>query len=444
MSKLEKTYRKMLLEGKALKKEAEGEDDLEMNKKDQEVVTEEEEAEAQSKQKMGATPNKPPAAANRPADNKTQGLSSTKVEAEMPLPEPKVPGKAAAANRPADNAGKGLKEAEDMEKDMDKEDEKDKEVVEAEDLTKDPVVKNREDDAVMEEDDAEMDDKDKEEKDVVAEAEAEDAKDDEEMKDKLAENTKTAVKQMGNLLEDHGLLEETHKDQVKTLFEAALSDRTKIIRENLQEQYARKLDRAIKTSEDSLIESLDRYLGKVVNEWLEENRLAVESGVKSEITESFLGAMKSVFEDHYVVVPDEKLNVVESVAAENEELEAKLNEEMKARMDAEAKLSAYRKADVIATLSEDLTLTERERLVELTEEIDFSDRATFTKKAKTIKENFLRKPVKGAGDVEILNEDAYAGNTGNKPVSAVEQKYGRVLSRMSENKFDVKTNASDK
>lgn len=462
MAKLEKTYRQMILEGRKLRKEQD--DNLDMMNKDKEIVKEGEEAEDQNKQKMGATPEKPSSAANRPADDSSKGLKEGDAETEKDMKNPadekdkkEVVAEAnlpPSANRPADNKQQGLKEkcklkeadgekpgdaAMDKEPDADPDDK----LKEAEELTQDPVVKARQEggdgsDGVP----SKADTQGKKIQEAEAEAAAADAKDDKEMKDKLAENTKTAIRQMGNLLEDHGGLEAGHKDQVKTLFEAALSDRTKIIRESLQEQFDKKLTRAIETSEDSLIESLDRYLDKVVANWLQENRLAVETGVRAEITESFLGAMKAVFEDHYVDVPDEKLNIVESIVAENEEMEAKLNAALQEKLTVEEQLTAFRKAEVLETLAEGMTLTEKERLAELTEEISFTDKPTFMKKAKTIKENFLRKSP--AGDAEILNEDAHAEDTRKAPVSAIEQRYGRVLSRLSENKFNVNANPADK
>lgn len=317
-------------------------------------------------------------------------------EAEQDLKKGDEPEKpSAAANRPADDSKKGLKEAKKM--------------------------KKEEKDDCDDEDDDDMD----EEKDMEDKEKA--------MKEKLKESHDASMAEMGSLLESQEALAEDHKDQVKTLFEAALTDRTKIIEESLRAKYENDLNEAVKEVEDSLVESLDRYLDKVVANWLEENRLAVESGVKGEIVESFLAGMKTLFVDHYVAVPDEKLDLVENIITESEEMEAQLNEEMKRRMQLEAELQSFKKKEVIETLAEGMTMTDKERLIELTEEIDFKDADGFAKKVKVIKEGFVKKSPSNS-EIEILNEGE---GQNSKPASTATNMYTEVLSRMSVDKFGM-------
>jgi len=430
--KLEKTYREMLKESNV------GELDENKQSNSGKPHTDDDpkvEVEDQGKQKKGVEPEKPKDVANRPADDSKKGLKEGKKakkknetddmdaddeddleesdetasdRVKRGVPAKKAPleegqTKAAGANRLADktdNLAEGDNPFDKKDKKDDKEDEKD--IDEAED------------------------------------EEDEDEKSEKKMDEALAGSSSEAMDDMGDLLEGQESLQEEHKEQVKTLFAAALTDKTKIIRENLQEQYDRKLDEAISESEDALVESLNTYLSKVVKEWLSENSIALEQNIRTEITESFLGAMCNVFEDHYVVVPDEKLDLVENILDENEEMEAKLNEESEARLIAEDKLSEYKKADVISELSEGMTLTEKERLTELTEDIDF-DEDTFEKKAKTIKEGFI-KNVPTSVDEEILNEDAHA----EEDASPIAKRYGAALSHMSKDQFSMKNNSQDK
>lgn len=446
MSKLEKTYREMLKESNAprldeAKKKKMKEQDDDMDKEDDEEDLDENvqkdsgepevkdddpkvDPEKQETQKKGDRPEKPKDAANRPADDSKQGLAEAK---------------------------KKMKEQDDDEDDDDDDEEMDESKETPEDrirrgvpAKKDPLEeskgkrgkKHEQDEKPGVEKGQDLDDEDGE---VPGE---QDTGPDEknERKKKLKEHSRKAISEMGSLLESQGDLTEEHRQEVTTLFEAALADRTKIIEKSLHEEYNQLLDEAIEDIESSLVESLDQYLDKIVAEWLNENRLAVESGVKAEITESFLGAMKAVFDDHYVAVPDEKLDLVENILDENEEMEAKLNEEMRSRMEAEAKLSHYQKKEVVDELSEGLTMTERERLAELTEEIDYGDKATFTKKAKTIKEQFLKK-VPSDGEPEILNEGAGAPDVDNSKGTA---RYNKAIARMSTNKFSLNENRSDK
>lgn len=434
--KLEKTYRSMMNEGKeeALDENATkvmvpaADDDMEVD------------AEKQSTQKKGDEPEKPSTAANRMADDKSKGLA-----------------KETMANAEGKKTGLQLKEGKVKEEDDCEDD--DKEEMDEQSAKETPAERERrgvpakkspleegkkmkkeeegEDMKKGEEDDEELDEK-------AAAANRRADKMDEELETlestleaDLSEATSKAVEDMGSLLEGQEDLQEEHKDQVKTLFEAALADKTKVIRANLEEQYELKLDEAVKTVEDELIESLDIYLGKVVEEWLEENRLAVESGVKAEITESFLASMKTVFEDHYVDVPEEKMDIVENIIDENEQMETQLNESMKREMALKAELAAFRKKEIISELSEGLTMTEQERLADLCEDIDYADKDSFAKKATVIKENFLKKASSGV-EQEILNEDAAieaSKPAGNSPTDV----YSRVLSSMSVNKFDTKT-----
>lgn len=415
------------------------------------------EAEDASKQKKGVEPEKPSTAANRPADDSKKGLDSeagaNSAAKKTGLKEAKKSKKNEAENP---FAKKDDKEEDDEEDKVDesKEDASDRikrgvpakkgalEEAKAKKRRADVSETDDEDEDDLEEgeeeDDDDEDEKMDEETSPTSEelSEAEDAK----LESELAETTEKAVSDMGDLLEGQGSLQEDHKEQVKTLFEAALSDKTKVIRENLQEQHERKLAEAIDASDEALVESLNTYLDKVVAEWLDENRMELEQNVRTEITESFLGAMKHVFEDHYVDVPEEKLDLVENILDENEEMEEKLNEEMTKRMNAENALGAYKKSEVINSLSEGLTLTEKERLVELTEEIGYENDESFSKKVATIKEGFI-KIAPSQDDVEILNEGSHGGD-GEE--SAILKRYGGAIKSMSVDKFSMNKKRKDK
>ena len=186
-------------------------------------------------------------------------------------------------------------------------------------------------------------------------------------------------------------LSEEFKQKAATIFEAAIKAKVKEESQRLQGEYETKLKEDTETQKAELVEKVDSYLNYVVEEWMQENKIAIERGIKGEIAEDFIGGLKKLFEDHYIDVPDEKYNVLEDQASKIEDLEKKLNEEIEKNVKLNKDNGELKKEEIIAKSSEDLTDVEAEKFNKLAEEVEYSNEEDFTSKVKTIKESYFGK-----------------------------------------------------
>ena len=186
-------------------------------------------------------------------------------------------------------------------------------------------------------------------------------------------------------------LSEEFKQKAATIFEAAIKAKVKEESQRLQGEYETKLKEDTETHKAELVEKVDSYLNYVVEEWMQENKIAIERGIKGEIAEDFIGGLKKLFEDHYIDVPDEKYNVLEDQASKIEDLEKKLNEEIEKNVKLNKDNGELKKEEIIAKSSEDLTDVEAEKFNKLAEEVEYSNEEDFTTKVKTIKESYFGK-----------------------------------------------------
>ena len=186
-------------------------------------------------------------------------------------------------------------------------------------------------------------------------------------------------------------LSEEFKQKAATIFEAAIKAKVKEESQRLQGEYETKLKEDTETHKAELVEKVDSYLNYVVEEWMQENKIAIERGIKGEIAEDFIGGLKKLFEDHYIDVPDEKYNVLEDQASKIEDLEKKLNEEIEKNVKLNKDNGELKKEEIIAKSSEDLTDVEAEKFNKLAEEVEYSSEEDFTSKVKTIKESYFGK-----------------------------------------------------
>ena len=186
-------------------------------------------------------------------------------------------------------------------------------------------------------------------------------------------------------------LSEEFKTKAATVFEAAIKSKVKEIAEEMQADFDKKLTEETSKSKDELVEKVDSYLAYVVEEWMKENELALERGIKGEIAEDFIGGLKKLFEDHYIDVPDEKYNVLEDQASKIEELEKKLNESIEKNVELSKENGEHKRQDIIDEASADLAETQKEKFNKLAEEIDYKDAEDFAAKVKTIKESYFGK-----------------------------------------------------
>ena len=293
---------------------------------------------------------------------------------------------------------KDEKEKEDMkEAEHSKDDEKKKEDMEEGEMPAGlKKYLDKKDDAKKEE--VSKDDKEKEEgygkmtaskhmKKEEAEAEKKDEKK-EEKEDKKEIDVKEHV---DALVAGEDSLSEEFKTKAATVFEAAIKSKVKEIAEEMQADFDKKLTEETSKSKDELVEKVDSYLAYVVEEWMKENELALERGIKGEIAEDFIGGLKKLFEDHYIDVPDEKYNVLEDQASKIEELEKKLNESIEKNVELSKENGEHKRQDIIDEASADLAETQKEKFNKLAEEIDYKDAEDFKSKVDTIKESYFGK-----------------------------------------------------
>jgi len=184
-------------------------------------------------------------------------------------------------------------------------------------------------------------------------------------------------------------LSEEFKQKAATIFEAAIKAKVKEESQRLQGEYETKLAEDTQTHKAELVEKVDSYLDYVVEEWMQENKIAIERGIKGEIAEDFIGGLKKLFEDHYIDVPDEKYNVLEDQASKIEDLEKKLNEEIEKNVELNKSNGELKKEEIIKKSSEDLTDVQKEKFNKLAEEVEYSSEEDFSSKVKTIKESYF-------------------------------------------------------
>lgn len=196
---------------------------------------------------------------------------------------------------------------------------------------------------------------------------------------------------------EEGLTEE-FRQKAETIFEAAVTSRIKEevarVTEALEVQYEEKLQEAIEEKVEGLVEHIDGYLNLMVEQWMEDNAVALESGMKSDILESFVSGMKNLFQEHYIEVPEEKFDVLESMQEEVESLKAKLKESFEKNVELRKEINESRRLEIIAGVCEGLTDIEADKLQTLAEEISFEDSESFATKMQTIRENYFAKTVK--------------------------------------------------
>ena len=221
-----------------------------------------------------------------------------------------------------------------------------------------------------------------------ADAEKKDEKVKEEKEDKKEIDVKEHV---DALVAGDDSLSEEFKQKAATVFEAAIKSKVKEIAEDIQADYDKKLTEETSKSKDELVEKVDSYLAYVVEEWMKENELALERGIKGEIAEDFISGLKKLFEDHYIDVPDEKYNVLEDQSSKIEELNKKLNESIEKNVELTKENGEHKRQNIIDEASKELADTQKEKFNKLAEEVEYSNEEDFKTKVATIKESYFGK-----------------------------------------------------
>jgi len=200
-------------------------------------------------------------------------------------------------------------------------------------------------------------------------------------------------------------LSEEFQEKARTIFEAAINSKVAQIKEELETKYAEQFAEEIVAAKESLAERVDSYLEYVADEWMTENQLAVEHGLKTEMTESFLSGMKSLFEEHYVTIPEEKYDVLESMVEKLDDMETKLNEQIEKNISLNSRLNESVAEGILDQVSDGLAQTQKEKLASLSESVEFESEAQYREKLETLKESyFSQKTVSTPAKTETLSE----------------------------------------
>ena len=231
------------------------------------------------------------------------------------------------------------------------------------------------------------------------------------------------------LLEGEELSEE-FQDKARTIFEGAIRSKVAEIKEELQESYAVALVEELDKIKEGLTERVDSYLEYVADEWFVENALQVETGLKTEMTESFLAGMKSLFEDHYVQIPEEKYDVLNSMVDKLDEMENKLNEQIDRNVALNRRLAESNADGIFSAVSEGLADTQKEKLATLAENVEFESEADYREKLETLKESYFPSKTSAPKNTsENLSEEVSTDEVISEETSPRMQAYLNVLSR---------------
>jgi hypothetical protein len=231
------------------------------------------------------------------------------------------------------------------------------------------------------------------------EEEEDDDDDDDEMKEEFS------IEEDVNALLSGEELSEEFQEKARTIFEAALRSKVSEIKETIEEQYAIALAEEVEEIKTELAERVDAYLEYVASEWMEENALVIENGLKTEMTESFLQGMKGLFEDHYVSIPEDKYDVLESMVEKLDEMETKLNEQIEKNVSLNKRLAESVADGIFEQVADGLADTQKDKLASLAESVEFESEEEYREKLETLKESYFpSRVVSPSARTETLSE----------------------------------------
>jgi len=273
------------------------------------------------------------------------------------------------------------------------------------------------------------------EEDESDEDDEEEEKDDYKMENKKLkkEDLEIDVKEDMDALVSGEDLSEEFKTKASTIFEAAVS--AKVISEvnsridELETSYKKEISEAKEEHLSTVTEKVDGYLNYVTEEWMKENELAVEKGIRSELVEDFMSGLKNLFTEHYIDIPEEKVDLVDDLFEKVEELEQKLDESINTSVDIKKELADYKKSETLREVSEDLADTEKEKLGKLAEGIDFEDKTQYSEKLEVIKENYFPKQQSETITEELENTEEEQDIS--ESVDPIMSKYASALTRLN-------------
>ena len=246
------------------------------------------------------------------------------------------------------------------------------------------------------------------------------------------EDIKIDVEQDVQALFEGEELSEDFQTKARTIFEAAIKEKVSEIKENLQTAYEQALVEEVASVRDELTERVDAYLEYVADEWIQENQLQVESGLKTEMTESFLEGMKSLFEEHYVSVPEDKYDVLESMVDKLDEMESKLNEQIERNVALNQRLAESTSDVILADVSEGLALSQKEKLASLASNVEFESETDYRGKLEKLKESYF--PSNKTTSAPSAHSETISEGTAvesSKQVSSRMEAYMQTLGRVA-------------
>lgn len=269
---------------------------------------------------------------------------------------------------------------------------------------------------------------------VVAEEKEEgheDAKQDKAMIKKMMkkEKMKEQMEQDVDALLSGENLSEEFKDKATTIFEAAVIARTQAVMEDIEQALFEEFEVAVEEIKEDLATKLDDYINYMAEEWLKENQLAVEKGLRSEIVESFIEGMKGLFEEHYIDIPEEKVDIVEGLTSKVEELETSLNEQIQAAVELKKELNESKKTEAIHAVCEGLTQTQVEKMKSLAEGVEFTTDDEFADKLVTLRESYFNESINTSGS-SALNEEVLIEDD-KKPTGHVDAEIAQYAQTIS-------------
>ena len=206
-------------------------------------------------------------------------------------------------------------------------------------------------------------------------------------------------------------LSEEFQEKARMIFETAINSKVAVIKEEMEKKYEEALQEGLEASKIELTERVDSYLEYVAGEWLEENSLAVEQGLKAEMSESFLTGMKSLFEEHYVSIPEDKYDVLESMVNKLDDMEEKLNEQIDKNVGLTKRLAESKSDGILSDVSEGLAVTQKDKLASLAESVEFESESDYREKLVTLRNSYF--PTRQVAstpsdDSEMLSEESNA------------------------------------
>ena len=232
------------------------------------------------------------------------------------------------------------------------------------------------------------------------------------------------------IMESEATLSDEFKEKTATIFEAAIKSKLSEEIDRLEEKYNEELEAEVASTKEGLVEKVDSYLNYVVEQWLEDNKLAVQNGLRTEIAENFMNSLKDLFTESYIEVPESKVDLVDDLAEQVEELETQLNTSTANAIEMTEKLETLQREKIINEASRDLADTQVEKLKTLVAEVEFNDEETFAQKVATVKESYFNKTKKIA---ESADFDAVDDDENTVEVSGSMAQYITALNRTSKN-----------